>query len=166
MQLPHVHLGILPARLIDLSLLVAGLLVALATPAVAQQSYGQYYQKQFKQTGGGLGTGSSNKYLYDKYFYQRPSVSPYLSAVRGGDMSGTAYYASVKPELERRSAAERNQAAYVQQRKLEGKVGDTRYPGAAYYGGTADAAYLKPIPQQKTTPSAYYNHWYGGWAGR
>jgi len=167
MLLTRVHYVTLAGRLIVLILLVAGLLMGRATPASAQQNYGQYYQKQFKKTGGGgLGLGSSNRYLYDKYFYHRPTVSPYLSAVRGGDLSGTAYYASVKPELERREAAARNQAAYVQQRKLEGKVGDTRMPGTAFYGASADNAYLKPIPQRTTTPSAYYNHWYGGWANR
>ena len=160
------HLGLIPGTLVVLSLSIAGLLFAVAVPAAAQQNYGQYYQQQFKKTGGGLKTGSSNRYLYDKYFYQRPTVSPYLSAVRGGDMSGTAYYASVRPELQRREAAAKNQAAYIQQRKLEGKVGDTRYPGSAFYGGSVDPSYLKPIPQQKSTPSAYYNHWYGGWADR
>jgi hypothetical protein len=156
-----------PVRLIALGLLVAGLQFAWSASALAQQSYGQYYQQQFKQTGGGgLGSENSNRYLYDKYFYHRPTVSPYLSAVRGGDMSGTAYYTSVKPELERREAAAKSQAAYIQQRKLEGKIGDTRFPGSAYYGATPDPSYLKPIPQQKTTPSAYYNHWYGGWAGK
>jgi len=155
------------ARLIALGLLIAALQTAWSASALAQQSYSQYYQQQFKQTGGGgLGLGNSNRYLYDKYFYHNPAVSPYLSAVRGGDMSGTAYYASVRPELERREASAKAQSAYIQQRKLQGNIGDTRFPGSVGLGGAVDASYLKPIPAQKTTPSAYYNHWYGGWADR
>jgi len=165
MSLIRVHRVIFPVRLVALGLLIAGLEVAWSASAEAQQSYGQYYQQEFKKTGG-LGLQSSNKYLYDKYFYHNPAVSPYLSAVRGGDLSGTAYYASVRPELQRREANAKAQSAYIQQRKLEGNIGDTRYPGSVGLGGAIDASYLKPIPAQKTTPSAYYNHWYGGWAGR
>lgn len=167
MLLTHLHSHRFSGCLLAWSLFAAALELAASANLLAQQSYGQYYQQQFKSTGGsGLGLQGSNRYLYDKYFYHNPAVSPYLSAVRGGDMSGTAYYTSVKPELERREAAAKSQAAYIQQRKLEGNIGDTRYPGSGYYGATPDPSYLKPIPQQKTTPSAYYNHWYGSWAGK
>ena len=145
---------------------VGGCLLVLAASAFAQQGYGQYYQKDFKKTGGGLGAGNSNKYLYDKYFYHRPTVSPYLNLGRGGGMSGSSYQTYVRPELERREAADKAQSAYLQQRKLEGKIGETRFPGSAYKGGTIDPSYLKPVPAQKSTPSAYYNHWYGGWQNR
>jgi len=162
----HIQLVMLSRLLVSFGLSIAGLLLAVAVPAAAQQNYGQYYQQEFKKSGGGLGTGNSNRYLYDKYFYHRPTVSPYLSAVRGGDMSGTAYYASVRPELQRREANAKAQSAYIQQRKLQGNIGDTRFPGSVGLGGAIDTSYLKPIPQQKSTPSAYYNHWYGGWADR
>jgi hypothetical protein len=158
--------GMLLESPVVLGLLMVGLSFGLESPAVAQQSYGQYYQQQFKQTGGGLGTNSSNKYLYDKYFYQRPTVSPWVNLDRGGDMYGTGYQAYVAPEIRRRDAAARTQSAYIQQRKLEGNIGDTRFPGSVGYGGRVDASYLKPVPPQITTPSAYYNHWYGGWADR
>lgn len=167
MVLQRFQTGMQQALVASLSVLAVCLVVCLSSTTQAQQSYGQYYQKQFQQTGGGgLGLGSSNRYLYDKYFYRNTAVSPYLSAVRGGSLSGTAYTTSVRPELERRQAAERSQAAYIQQRKLAGNVGDTRYPGSAFYGASPGSAYLKPVPKTAAKPSAYYNHWYGGWANR
>lgn len=162
MVLQRFQPGMSQALVASLSILTICLVVCFPAAAQAQQNYGQYYERQFKKTGGGgLGLGSSDRYLYDKYFYRNPSVSPYLSAVRGGNLSGTAYTTSVRPELERRRAAERAEAAYVQQRKLQGNIGDTRYPGAVT-GGGVNAAYLKPAPKRSTKPSAYYNHWYGG----
>lgn len=137
-----------------------------STRAAAQvpQSYGQYYQKNAAKYRGQFGTQSSTRYLYDKYFYNSPGVSPYMNLYRPGTMSDTAYQAYVRPEQQRRAAAERAQAAYLQQRKLEGNVGDTRYPGANFVGATVGDAYLKPVPAVKSPNSAYYNHWYGNWA--
>jgi hypothetical protein len=162
----RLHPDAFKAAVTGLLLLAAWIGLGLSATAQAQQNYGQYYQKELKKTGGGgMGLGNSNRYLYDKYFYHNPSVSPYLSAVRGGNLSGTSYYANVKPELERRRANERAQAAYVQQRKQQGNIGDTRFPGAIT-GGGVDASYLKPVPSRPTKPSSYYNHWYGGWNNR
>jgi hypothetical protein len=124
--------------------------------------YGSYYT----QNAGLRGAQSSNKYLYDKYFYHRPTVSPYMSLSRPGSDPATNYFTYVRPELQRREAAQQASMAYVQQRKLEGRVGETRYPGAAFIGGTMNDAILKPVPSVKATPSSYYNHWYGGWANR
>ena len=49
-------------------------------------------------------------------------------------------------------------------RKRKGRVGETRYPGATF--GQTGTAIKKPVPQRRSTPSHYYNHWYGGWANR
>lgn len=149
--------------------LAAALALDLADPpctAHAQQSYSDYYNKALIQTGGGLGTNSANRYLYDKYFYHSAPVSPYINIDRPDPFGSTSYQAYVKPELQRRQAALNRQSAYLQQRKLQGNIGDTRYPGAGFVGGTAANAWLKPVPAVKTTPSAYYNHWYGGWSKR
>ena len=128
-----------------------GMLVA--TIAVGQTpNYGAY----FSQSAGMRGVESSNRYLYDKYFYQRPTVSPYINLARPGNDVATSYQTLVRPELQRREAAATAQMNYVQQRKLQGNVGHTVYPGAGY----------KPAPAVKTTPSSYHNHWYGGWANR
>lgn len=138
--------------------------VAAPRTAVAQNSYGQYYQQNVQRYGGQLGTQSTSRYLYDKYFYDTPAVSPYANINRLDTMSGTAYQAYVRPEQQRRTATMASQSAYIAARKREGRVGETRFPGATY--GQAGTAYLKPVPQRRSTPSAYYNHWYGGWKGR
>jgi hypothetical protein len=113
------------------------------------------------KSGGQIGAQSVERYLYDKNFYRRPSVSPYINLDRLDPMGGTAYQAYVKPEQERRQRTMQAQNAYIDARKREGRVGDTRFPGATY--GGSGTAILKPLPKQSSTPSAYYNHWYGGW---
>lgn len=158
-----------PARLVPLVSVAAAIVLSLAIPpraAVAQQSYSDYYRRSLPQTGGGMGTASSSRYLYDKYFYHRPTVSPYINLSRPDPYGSTSYQAYVRPELERREAASQVRSAYVQQRKLEGRVGETRYPGAGFVGGTLSDAWLKPVPPIKSTPSFYYNHWYGGQLNR
>jgi hypothetical protein len=132
--------------------------------AWAQQGYGSYYGQKAVQSGGQLVKGSPANYLYDKYFYNRPSVSPYLNLGRMDPLDGTAYQAYVRPEQERRERTMQAQNAYLDARKREGRVGDTRYPGATYGGG--GTAILKPPPKRpsNSTSSAYYNHWYGSWA--
>lgn len=128
-------------------------------------TYGQYYQSKIPSYSG-PGIATSNKYLYDKYFYQRPTVSPYINVGRLDTDFGTSYQAYVRPELERREASAAAQRAYVQQRKLEGRVGETRYPGAGFVGANPGQSLMKPSLPASTTPSSYYNHWYGNWAGR
>lgn len=142
----------------------AVVLVAASRDAAAQQGYGSYYGKQYQKSGGQLGKQSPTTYLYDKYFYHRPSVSPYANIDRYDTMSGTSYQAYVRPEQERRQATAIAQAKYIDARKREGKVGETRYPGATF--GGSGTALMKPVQSKKSTPSAYYNHWYGGWQNR
>jgi hypothetical protein len=139
-----------------------GASLTAVTAALAQvpSNYGAYYSQNINP-GSGLAATSPNRYLYDKYFYHRPSVSPYANLNRPGTDLTTAYQAYVRPELERREAMETASRAYIQQRKLEGKVGETRYPGA-FTGNVI----MKPVPNVKATPPAYYNHWYGGWKNK
>lgn len=141
----------------------------IALPCSAQvqlpSTYGQYYQSKIPSYSG-PGIATSNKYFYDKYFYQRPTVSPYINMGRRDTDFGTSYQAFVRPELERREASAAAQRAYVQQRKLEGRVGETRYPGAGFVGASPGQSLMKPTMPTPTAPSAMYNHWYGNWAGR
>ena len=103
-----------------------------AKVACGQQGYGSYYGQRFKQTHGQLGAQSSSRYLYDQYFYKRSTVSPYINLDRA-DLTGVdSYHAYVKPEQERRQRTMAAQNAYIDARKREGRVGDTRYPGATY----------------------------------
>ena len=101
-----------------------------------------------------------NNYLYDKYFYNRPTVSPYANIDRLDSDSGTAYQTYVRPQQQARQQQRYAQAMYIDARKKEGRVGDTRYPGGMS-GGTP---ILKPaMKQPQSNPGAYHNHWYGGW---
>lgn len=138
-------------------------LTAVSLEASAQQSYSDYYRSSLPKTGGGLGTENSNRYLYDKYFYHNPAVSPYMNLERRDTLGGTSYQAYVRPEQQRREAAMKTQATYLQQRKLQGNIGDTRFPGAGFVGGTVQDARLKPVPPPRLNTPTYYNTWYSGW---
>ncbi len=147
-----------------LGLAVACWCCSWADRAAAQQGYGSYYGQNVVQSGGQLGSQSVGRYLYDKEFYRRPSVSPYLNMNRLDTASGTSYQTYVRPEQERRERTMQAQNAYLDARKKAGNVGDTRFPGATYGGG--GTAILKPPPKRPSpsSSSAYYNHWYGSWA--
>jgi len=130
--------------------------------ALAQQGYGSYYGQKVVQSSGQLGKQNPANYLYDKYFYNRPSVSPYINMDRIDPLNGTSYQSYVRPEQQRREQTMLAQSAYIDARKKAGNVGDTRFPGATYGGG--GTAILKPPPKPKSNPGSYYNHWYGNWA--
>lgn len=147
-----------PVSIVVIAALGAGM---ISDYALSQNngSYGDYYRRN-QGTARGKNPGTS-RYLYDKYFYHNQAVSPYLSAIRGGSDSGTAYTTSVRPELERREAAKRSQMAYVQQRKRQGNVGNTVYPGANFTGATPANARMKPPQKKPYKPSNYHNSLYG-----
>ncbi|MCC6491394.1 MAG: hypothetical protein IT424_00045 [Pirellulales bacterium] len=112
---------------------------------VAAQGYGGYYRDHVaKNRGVGV---SVNKYLYDRYFYNRPSVSPYLNLSRPAPPGTTAYQAYVRPEQQRRQSAAAQQASNIAARKQQGRVG----------GMPAN----RRAGQPKRQPSPYYNQWYG-----
>jgi hypothetical protein len=128
--------------------------------AAAQQGYGSYYGQRVTDTSGQAAASPTN-YLYDKYFYNRPTVSPYVNLDRLDPLDGTAYQTYVRPQQQARQQQRYSQAVYIDARKKAGNVGDTRLPGAIGGG----AANLKPLPKRpQTTSGAYHNHWYGGWA--
>lgn len=158
--MPSILQRFLVTRFAAVPALAALAILALARPAAGQQGYGSYYGQQVRTTSGGL-PPTPNKYLYDKYFYNRPTVSPYINLDIGDTDSGTAYQSYVRPQQQMRQQQRYNQAMYIDARKKEGRVGDTRFPGAMN-GGTA---IMKPaMKSPRSTTGAYYNHWYGGWA--
>jgi hypothetical protein len=139
--------------------LAALAMLAVAGSAAAQQGYGSYYGQQVSRGASAL-PATPNNYLYDKYFYNRPTVSPYANIDRLDSDSGTSYQTYVRPQQQARQQQRYAQAMYIDSRKKEGRVGDTRYPGAMG-GGTP---ILKPAQKRpQSTPGAYHNHWYGGW---
>lgn len=132
-------------------------LVVLVEALPGQPNYGAYFTQQGSTYGGQLGTQSTGRYLYDKYFYRRPSVSPYMNLERGDTMSGTSYQSYVRPEQQRRARQYRAQTARVEQLKRSGRVGGIRDPSTNYRGPRATTF------QPPSKPSAYYNKWYGNW---
>lgn len=91
--------------------------------------YSSYYQDQlrnYRQTG-----VSPQQYTMDRYFYHRPTISPYLNLTRRSGPYVNNYYAYVKPEQERRAQA-------------------ARTPGTSTSDGSPRTGKLNP----------YYGHWY------
>lgn len=154
----------LPSRFaLICSMTCCAVAIAWSNPASAQQGYGSYYGQSVTKTHGQLGTQSTSRYLYDEYFYKRSSVSPYQNLDRLDTMDGTAYQAYVRPEQQRREATRQAQSAYLDYRKKEGRVGETRFPGATF-GAGGGTAIMKPASKPVPTNGAYHNHWYGSWA--
>ena len=151
----------------SIPLLAAAMLSLCALPTEGQNtSYSQAYQ-QMLQKRPGMSAGT-DRYMYNKYFRNNPAVSPYISgALLGGSESGTAYTTTIRPDLQRRQAATRAQAQYVQQRKMQGNIGYTVNPGALT--GGLGGGYQAPrvpggaAPNPSRTNGALQNHWYGGW---
>ena len=109
--------------------------ICAASRAEVPNSYGDYFRQSYGSTGM-QGAPGTNRYLYDKYFYHRESVSPYMNVFRPDTARGTSYQAYVRPELQRRAATS-TAGTYLQQKQ--------------------------PTRRAAPTPSAYHNHWYGGW---
>jgi hypothetical protein len=58
-----------------------------------------------------IGSRSVDRYLFNRHFYHRPAVHPALNLDRRDPSGTTAYHAFVRPELERREQALRDQRA-------------------------------------------------------
>jgi hypothetical protein len=134
------------------------LIMALGcTTAHAQypQSYGSYYQKQARRPDGVGPNANVNSYLYDKYFYHKPAVSPYQNLGRRST-SGTSYNQYVRPEQDRRREMQQAGRDYVQHRKLQGNVGHTDYDKAMKmrYGGLQPSDLAVP----RSTMPYYYQY--------
>lgn len=110
------------------------------------QSYGQYYGSNVAKTPSMI---NPTTYLYNKYFYHSPSVSPYVNLDRRSSQSGDAYSTWVKPELARRQ----NAAATAWSQS-------SRPNSAANNYGLATGGKPGQRPKQSSAPSPYYNHYY------
>jgi hypothetical protein len=142
------------------SMLLLGLF-ALPYSANAQGYNGSYYQpRKTKPFETKLASGhgqprymNPTRDLYNKYYYHRPSVSPYLNLDRPTVAGTTAYHTWVRPEQQRRQQQAQKQSAYIAARKQQ-----TGFSGISY--GAAGRLNLGATP--KPRPNAYYNQWYGG----
>ena len=145
-------------------LIAAACCLVLAEHCSGQQGYGSYYGQTVKQTHGQIGTQSTSRYLYDQHFYKRSTVSPYINLDRMDTVKQHGLPGVRSPGAGASAADDGGPKCLHRLPQKEGRVGDTRFPGATYGGG--GTAIMKPVPQRKSTPSAYYNHWYGGWQNR
>jgi hypothetical protein len=129
--------------------------------ARGQSYYGSYYQpnrtKPFEAKLGSTQRQPSylnpTRDLYNKYYYSRPSVSPYLNLDRPFSGGATAYQTYVRPEQQRREKLAQKQSAYIAQRKQQ-----PGYTGISY--GVTGTSGLGATARPK--PNAYYNQWYSG----
>ena len=128
---------------------------ACSPTAVAQipNNYGAY----FSQSAGSRGAQSSNRYLYDKYFYQRSTVSPYLNLNRNEEDNEAApnYFAFVRPQLEQLEANRMQQRAIQQ---LNGQL-------QSMSSTVVTPGYQSSAMPGTGTPARYMDtaQFYGGW---
>lgn len=136
------------------------LVVAAACCVGAQSYYGSYYQPPASKpfaSAAGQSQGQPNylnptRDLYNKYYYQRPSISPYLNLDRPLSGASTSYQTWVRPEQQRREREAQQQAARIATRKQQ-----PGYSGMTYGApGTLGAGSASP-----SRPNAYYGQWYG-----
>lgn len=141
-----------------------GLCCAVSSVVCAQGGIASYYMLDVNRQRGGLGSNSVDRYLYDTHFFHRPTVSPLMSLDRFDPIGSTNYHAFVRPERERRELAQQNQRAYVEARRREGRIGETRFNNPQTRG-RAPAANPRAAAANARSSGARFNdlgRWYGG----
>jgi len=132
-----------------LAQLVAGLIIGLSLLAATASgqmrpvnSYADFYKNETSQRTSIWTLSNPQQYTYNKYFYNRPSVSPYSNLMRPFNPYVPAYQTYVVPEQKRR--------AYQRAKQ---------HPMQASPIRTAQA---KPTKIRRGQLSSnYYNLWYG-----
>jgi hypothetical protein len=160
---------------------------ASAQPFSDTSSYANLYSWQLGTSGQPL---NSNTYLWDRYYYNNPNVSPYLNLNRVQPYGGTDYFTYVQPMEQQRQREQTLSAGgptrgghFTAGAGAGGSIGiapaptlgpSTYNPGAPIQGRTS---YSQPfnsgseiMPYSTSAPnrsaSYYQNHYYGGWEGR
>lgn len=132
--------------------------------------YANLYTWQLGTSGQPL---NKNTYLWDRYYYNNPNVSPYLNLSRIQPYGGNDYFTYVQPMEQQR------------QRQATMSLGGPTVGGRFDSGPTnATSSMVRPknpfsrgpggngeiMPYNTDSPnrsSSYYsNHYYGGWEGR
>lgn len=159
--------------------LAVALVMAFSRSAGAQpfsgDSYANLYSWQLGTSGQPL---SPQAYIWDRYYYNNPNVSPYLNLMRVQPNGGTDYFTYVQP-LEEKQEAENALAAKspptggrapIQSKSFSGGMYHSSATYNPYYGGRGGAGESQIVPYSTNAPSRsasyYYNHYYGGWQGR
>ncbi|MHB1036662.1 MAG: hypothetical protein ACYC35_15495 [Pirellulales bacterium] len=154
--------------------LSAALAVALAAaiPTARGQSsdfksYSDFYKKQTEEYHQVYKT--PREYTIDRYFYQRPTLSPYLNLCapeRVPRQYTPRYQTYVRPELERREALSNSSLSRppVSYSAASSPVRPTAAP-PTYRGGAGitgtQGSRITSGSSQSPSLSPYYNHWYG-----
>lgn len=139
-----------PLRRVSLALAIVAACSLVATRTHAQISP---YQKPYVVDPRQI--DNVDTFLFNKYFYRNPAVSPYVNLSRRGTPVGDAYTSFVRPEMQRREQAAQSQRTYIQQRKLSGNVGHT------YYGGPPRNPNARPnTSRMPASLTPYYGQQY------
>jgi len=121
------------------------------SPFSKPKSYSDYYRQQvrMKMTPVGPRGGATNpaKFTVDKYFYHRPTISPYLNLARPNSSPTSNYYSYVLPEQKRRQAAKQRELA------------KPKFPTRGRSNPSGTSSYNRP---KSGGTSSYYHNWYGG----
>jgi hypothetical protein len=158
---------------------------ASAQPFSDQSSYANLYSWQLGTSGQPL---TPQSYLWDRYYYNNPNVSPYLNLNRVQPYGGTDYFTYVQPMEQQRQREQMRSfggptsggyysagAGSSSGSTTSPRIGASTYnPGAPVQGRTS---YSQPfnnsseiMPYSTSAPnrsaSYYHNHYYGGWEGR
>ncbi len=104
----------------------AVVVVVMLEPAEAQssrpQSYADLYSQRARETQ--RPRASARAYTYDRYFKDRPTLSPYLQLLRRSSAGETAYQSHVRPELQRRAAQRQPPRTSRQKKSTAARVPD------------------------------------------
>jgi len=133
------------------------LVVVLATAPVdalgqapTRNSYSDYYTNTLKTYR--RPPVDPERYTYDKYFYNRPSVSPYTNLTRRNPTGSTSYQAYVRPQEQKRLRQTVSEISPQRQQVFQPQID----------------AYMKtqgvksPKSSRPSSPTNYYGHWYSG----
>lgn len=134
-------------------------------------SYANLYTWQLGTSGQPL---DKNTYLWDRYYYNNPNVSPYLNLSRIQPYGGTDYFTYVQPlEQQRQRQASMSAGGPTAGGRFDagpstsGSMVRPKNPFSRGPGGPASSEIMPFNPNSPQRSSSYYsNHYYGGWEGR
>lgn len=134
--------------------IIATVFITMSDSALGQlsnnKSYSDYYSKNLSTYH--RPSNSPAQYTFDKYFYNRPSVSPYSNLNRRTNGYTNSYQAYVVPEKKRRLESAISEIS--PQRRQQYK---TQIEGVQRSMGLST-----PPPRASNPQGQYQNHWYGG----
>lgn len=136
-------------------------------PGSTSPSYANLYDQQLSASGRVM---LPQTYIWDRYYYNNPNVSPYLNLARIQPYGSNDYLTYVKPQEDARRAAAASSSIGGPQMSGNRPPANTGSMGLHPFGGASSYSASQIEPYSPAAPSRgssfYYNHWYGGWKGR